>query len=424
MERKGKYSPEQANSLDMPRLEKIDFSGRFHIAESKKTWTGMICIKPSDLVISWINVEKGALGIYEGELDILATIHYSSYEYDKNQIDIDYLRWFARSSEFKRILREQAGGGIKTEIKPKKFLSLEISLPDIEEQRSIVQSILSVQEDINKVNSLNNQNVGFVTNLRSSILQDAIQGELVPQDPSDEPASVLLNRIQKEKEELVKSGEIKKQKELPPIKSEEIPFELPKGWEWVRLWAIWSLRRWKSKHRPRNDPALFNGGNFPFIQTGDVARAKDNWFVISTVNGYYNEFGLSQSELHPTWTLCITIAANIADCGFLGFEACLPDSIVCFDSSNDTIKRYTFLLVKNAKEYLDRIAPSTAQKNINLDILENLPIPLPPLAEQSRIVVKADELMVSCDRLESIMKSSAEDSEKLLESVLDKVFNP
>lgn len=74
-----------------------------------------------------------------------------------------------------------------------------------------------------------------IRSLRSSILQDAIQGKLVPQDPTDEPAAVLLDRIRKEKEELAKVGKIKKQKELPPISPDEVPFELPKGWEWVRL---------------------------------------------------------------------------------------------------------------------------------------------------------------------------------------------
>jgi type I restriction enzyme S subunit len=101
----------------------------------------------------------------------------------------------------------------------------------------------------------------------------------------------------------------------------------------------------------------------------------------------------------------------------------LPDSIVCFKTQNETIKQFTFLLIRDAKEYLDHIAPSTAQKNINLDILSNLPIPLPPIEEQSRIIAKVDELMLECDNLMEVTKKSMMEGQKLLESVLGKMFN-
>lgn len=157
--------------------------------------------------------------------------------------------------------------------------------------------------------------------------------------------------------------------------------------------------------------------------TGDVSNAKRTNWIITTINWYYNEFWLNQSELHKEGTLCVTIAANIAECGFLWFDSCLPDSIVCFDLISEELKRYTYFFIQNSKQYLEEFAPQTAQKNINLEILQNLPFPLPPTKELNKIVWKVDELMQSCEQLDEQVQQAKERSEKLMESVLQGVFN-
>jgi len=176
-----------------------------------------------------------------------------------------------------------------------------------------------------------------IDQLKQTVLQLAVMGNLVPQDPDDEPASVLLERIAAEKERLVKEKKIKKQKPLPPISEDEKPFELPRGWEWCRLPDVGELARGKSKHRPRNDIALYSRGNIPLVQTGDVARANR---IIETFTALYNEIGLAQSRLWKKGTMCITIAANIADTGILGFDACFPDSVVGFFCTINSSKEY------------------------------------------------------------------------------------
>ncbi|MFH1884109.1 MAG: hypothetical protein ABIL62_15535 [Planctomycetota bacterium] len=153
-ERKDRFKPAKANALGLKRLEKIDFGGKLHISESKPTKTNMIMIKKGDLVISGINAEKGALGIYDGNEDILATIHYSSYHYDKTKININYLRWFLKSSSFKRLLIEQAGAGIKTEIKPRKLLPLKFNLPDLKTQEKIAKLIALCEDLEEKLNQV------------------------------------------------------------------------------------------------------------------------------------------------------------------------------------------------------------------------------------------------------------------------------
>lgn len=257
--------------------------------------------------------------------------------------------------------------------------------------------------------------------LKQTILQLAVMGKLVPQDPNDEPASELLKRIAQEKAQLVKEGKIKKQKSLPPISDEEKPFELPEGWEWSYLSDIGILARGRSKHRPRNDPTLYADGTIPLVQTGDVARSNG---CINTYSALYNQLGLSQSKLWNKGTLCITIAANIADSGILNFDACFPDSVVGFTPyENEIPVLYFHYFMMTIKSTLEKFAPSTAQKNINIDILSQLFFPCPPLEEFHRIVDKVQNLLSVCDVLRAYIQSAQQTQLHLADALTDAAVN-
>ena len=257
--------------------------------------------------------------------------------------------------------------------------------------------------------------------LKQTILQLAVMGKLVPQDPNDEPASELLKRIAQEKAQLVKEGKIKKQKSLTPISDEEKPFELPEGWEWSYLSDIGILARGRSKHRPRNDPTLYADGTIPLVQTGDVARSNG---CINTYSALYNQLGLSQSKLWNKGTLCITIAANIADSGILNFDACFPDSVVGFTPyENEIPVLYFHYFMMTIKSTLEKFAPSTAQKNINIDILSQLFFPCPPLEEFHRIVDKVQNLLSVCDVLRAYIQSAQQTQLHLADALTDAAIN-
>ena len=257
--------------------------------------------------------------------------------------------------------------------------------------------------------------------LKQTILQLAVMGKLAPQDPNDEPASELLKRIAQEKAQLVKEGKIKKQKSLPPISDEEKPFELPEGWEWSYLSDIGILARGRSKHRPRNDPTLYADGTIPLVQTGDVARSNG---CINTYSALYNQLGLSQSKLWNKGTLCITIAANIADSGILNFDACFPDSVVGFTPyENEIPVLYFHYFMMTIKSTLEKFAPSTAQKNINIDILSQLFFPCPPLEEFHRIVDKVQNLLSVCDVLRAYIQSAQQTQLHLADALTDAAIN-
>ena len=276
-----------------------------------------------------------------------------------------------------------------------------VPLPPLAEQKRIVAKTEELLPYIDRYaqawSKLEQFNSRFPEDMKKSLLQYAIQGKLVEQRPEEGTAEELFAQIQAEKQRFIKAGKIKKEKPLPEITDDEKPFEIPESWMWVRLQQIGELSRGRSQKRPRNDPSLFVNGTFPFIQTGDVARANGH---ISHWTTMYNQDGVSQSRIWPSGTVCLTIAANIGDVAILDFDACFPDSVVGFNAYRPIISNEFFMYVLMCyKTILDKLSRSTAQKNINIEILSQIAFPLPPLAEQNRIVEKLEQLLPLCERL-------------------------
>ena len=196
--------------------------------------------------------------------------------------------------------------------------------------------------------------------------------------------------------------------------------ELPDGWEVTELKNVCEVKRGKSKHRPRNAPELY-GGNYPFIQTGDIRNANGSY--IKKYSQTYSELGLQQSKLWPKGTLCITIAANIGETAILDFDACFPDSVVGLLSRNGILfNKYLNYFFISFKQKLEELAPATAQKNINVDILERVNIPLAPLKEQHCIVQEIESRLSVADKMEQSIQESLQKAEALRQSILKKAF--
>lgn len=177
--------------------------------------------------------------------------------------------------------------------------------------------------------------------------------------------------------------------------------------------------RGKSKHRPRNDPKLY-GGPYPFIQTGEV-RNCDHVILESTQT--YNEVGLAQSKLWPKGTICITIAANIAETGILGFDACFPDSIIgIVVDERETTNDFVEYLLQSVKTQLKAQGKGSAQDNINLATFEDRKYWFPPLDKQKAIVEKLNGLSEKIRQLEVGYNEKLLALAELKQSVLQKAF--
>ena len=192
------------------------------------------------------------------------------------------------------------------------------------------------------------------------------------------------------------------------------PQKNPFNYPIVRLSEIGGLDRGISKNRPRNAPELY-GGKFPFIQTGDIANSRG---YIRTFKQTYSELGLKQSKLWPAGTLCITIAANIAKTAILTFASCFPDSVVGFIPGQKTNTEYVQFWLSFMQKQLEESAPESAQKNINLEILRGLAVPLPPLEAQNKFTA----IVKRYDQMFKVSKESERQAEHLFQSLLQRAF--
>lgn len=193
------------------------------------------------------------------------------------------------------------------------------------------------------------------------------------------------------------------------------PVRNEKGWDTKPLARLGNTDQGVSKHRPRNAPKLL-GGKYPLIQTGDVSNAGT---YITSYTQTYSEIGFAQSKLWPAGTLCITIAANIAQTGLLTFDACFPDSVVGFSSyPNESNPLYVLGLFWFFQRILEKNAPAAAQKNINLKILRELEVPAPPISLQDQF----GDIVEKVESLKSRYQQSLTDLENLYGALSQQAF--
>lgn len=429
-ERNGRIKYEEANGLGLQRVKKIDFSGAIHLDSETDTKTDMIRVKSGDLVISGINAAKGAISVYEGDEDVLATIHYSSYEFDPDKISVDFLKWFFKSSEFSDLLKEQIPGGIKTELKPKHILPLKVCLPKLPEQMSLAARLNDIRFEQLKLEHEIAHQQSLLGKLKQAILQEAIQGKLTADwraaNPDVEPASQLLKRIQAEKARLIAEKKLRKEKPLPKITPSEIPFAIPEGWEWCRLGSIAidvSYGTSQKAHLEAEGVPVLRMGNITsdgtlsysnlkyvspkirdlprlFLESGDIVFNRTNSYELVGKSAVFrNE--------KPFTLASYLIRVRL-------FESLVPEYTAYF--INSEICRTEFIEPD--------VIQQNGQANFNGTKLKTIPIPLPPLAEQAAIVERVEALMTTCRALETEIEQSRTHAAHLLQAVLKEAFAP
>ena len=239
--------------------------------------------------------------------------------------------------------------------------------------------------------------------LKNSILQWAIQGKLVPQDPNDEPARVLLDKIRQEKERLIKEKKIKRDKNASIIYrgednsyyekflatgevkciDEEIPFEIPLGWEWCRIVSLADVVRGGSP-RPAGSP-IFYDGSIPFLKVADLTR--ESSIYVKSFSSTIKEAGLSKTRLVEAGTLLLTNSgATLGVPKICTFETTFNDGVAAFLSLDERLKLYVYWFFCYMTDLYRNINQGTAQPNLNTDIIKMTLVPIPPYKEQIRIV--------------------------------------
>ncbi|MEQ5756965.1 MULTISPECIES: restriction endonuclease subunit S [unclassified Providencia] len=252
-----------------------------------------------------------------------------------------------------------------------------------------------------------------IKKLRELILELAVRGKLVPQDPNDEPASELLKRIEKEREGLVKSRKIRKSKVLEPVDTSELPFELPRGWEWCYLNDVGN---WGAGATPNRSNSKYYDGNIPWFKSGELSSD-----FISESEEKVTELALKECSLRDNKVGDVLIAmygATIGKTSILNVRGTTNQAVCACTPYSGISNVYLLTLLKAYKRIFIGMGAGGAQPNISREKLIATVIALPPNAEQNRIVYKVNELMSLCDQLEQQSLTSLDTHQQLVETLL------
>ena len=264
-------------------------------------------------------------------------------------------------------------------------------------------------------NSSNGQSAYGIKKLRELILELAVRGKLVPQDPDDEPASVLLKKIEEEKTQLVKEGNVKYQKPLPEVNDDEKSFDLPEGWEWQKLGNIIEFVNgfaFKSSDFSELGVGIVKIGD---IQSGEIQTSSMSRVDVSIVESLDKSLQVATGEM--------LIAMSGATTGKLGFNR--TDEVFYINQRVGKISPYAisveYLYYPLTTKIAENLAKSmgSAIPNLSTQQIKNIVIAIPPLVEQHRIVAKVDELMALCDKLEQEQSDNSETHQLLVKTLLD-----
>ncbi len=388
---------------------------------------------------------KGAAGAVTFSTGPCWPIDTTYYVRDCKHLSLRYSFYFLTSLRLDQFDRSTAIPGLNRD----DAYELVVLLPPLAEQRRIVAKIEELFSELDKgVENLEKARKQLKV-YRQAVLQHTFEGKLTAQWREEnknqlENPEQLLARLKQSREAryeqqveewkaLViaweetgnlgkKPSRPRKKGELPRLVSGAIASlpKLPNGYVYTHLSNLGELGRGKSKHRPRNAPELF-GGAYPFVQTGEVKAAGRE---IKKYSKTYSDFGLEQSKLWPKGTLCVTIAANIAETAFLGFDGCFPDSVVGFKAAGSLVlPAYVEFFIKSVRARIEAYAPATAQKNINLTTLENLIVPLCSLPEQQAIVTRLEASFSAMEQQKETIDEQLRKSAALRQSILKKAFS-
>jgi len=258
-----------------------------------------------------------------------------------------------------------------------------------------------------------------IARLRNFILELAVRGKLVPQDAKDEPASKLLKRIATEKAKLVKAGTARKS-EIDDVGPDDVPFSLPAGWIWTRLGSVGD---WGSGSTPPRGNLDLYGGNITWLKSGEL---NDNRYL-SGSEETVTEIAVKKGSFRlnrPGDVLIAMYGATIGKVAILAEEAVTNQAVCGCTPFGGVFNQFLFLFLLSQREQFHTASEGGAQPNISKVKIVWTPFPLPPFAEQHRIVVKVDELMALCDRLEAARAQREATRDRLAASTLARLNTP
>ena len=345
------------------------------------------------------------------------------------KITPEYLLYLLKSDEGKEAIGKNASGAVRKRLYFSNLANIEIVLPTIDIQKRRLISFKKTQQLLGKIKSQTSKE-SCLSQLKQAILQEAIQGKLTAgwrkQNPDTEPASELLKHIKAEKQKLVDEKKIRKEKPLPPISEEEIPFALPDGWGWCRLGKICS--KTGSGSTPRGGKTAYTNRGIPFIRSQNVyddgLRLNDIVCIPELIHKRMNGTIVYRKDL----LLNIT-GGSIGRC-------CIVDNKIIEANINQHVAivrtvfsglgyfAHNIICSPYFQQEIVNAQTGAGREGLPKNKMDRILIPLPPLQEQKAIVKIVESLMQKCTTLETEIKQSEIHAEQLMQAVIKKAFEP
>jgi len=393
------------------------------VGPEKKGATAYYIRKAGQFIYGKQNFHKGAFGVVPPELDgFESSADIPSFDVRNDCLPEWIFYYFKQGNRYLGLNRLARGVGSKR-IHPKQLANIEIPLPSLDEQESLIKKAKKFEGKTNTLIIEIDRQKKLLSKLRQAILQEAIQGKLTEdwrkENPDVEPAGELFKRIAAEKAELVKAKKIRKQKPLPPVTDDEIPFDIPETWEWCRLGDLSDV---KVGATPPRYNRLFWGGSVHWVSSGEVANN-----YITTTKETITPLALDKTsaELNPKGSILVAMIGQGKTRGqtaILNIDAATNQNVAairnfCISSE------YIWLFFLSRYEKTRSGASGGSQPALNGIKIKNTEFPLPPLAEQREIVNRVEAKLALCDKLEAEITAAEHHAKNLSAAILKEVFD-
>lgn len=390
-----KRTKEEYYKGDIPWLKTGDLNDGFinetpeHVSIKALEETSLTLNPKESVLIAMYGATIGKLGI----LKVEATTNQACCAcYPLENLYNKFLFYFlmANRENFKRM----GAGGAQPNISKEKIIHTLCPLPPLEEQKRIVAKLEEIQPLLDRYekayNRLETYNQKFPENLKKSILQYAVEGKLVEQHPEEGTGEELYQQIQAEKKKLIKEGKIKKSKKLPEITEDEIPFEIPENWKWVRLGEVYEVIMGQS---PKGSSVMSSEKGIEFHQ-GKIFFG-ENYLQKS------DKVTVDPKKIADINSVLLCVRAPVGKVNITPRKICIGRGLCAINSFVGKENKFLLYQLRTYEKYFNELSTGTTFKAISGQIINNTVIPLPPLSEQKRIVAKIEELMPMVEALES-----------------------
>lgn len=364
-------------------------------------------ITSGDIVLGIIGGSIGNVGIFDHEVKVIAQRSIAII----NTLNINaFVYCFIQSPHVQSLFGEKSSGTAQGGVYLGELKSIPLPLPPQGEQKAITEKVNELMVLCDELEAaekeLDTLESNFAEYLPKSILQAAVQGKLVPQNIHDEPADKLLERIKTEKAKLVRSGKLKKEKPLPPITKDEVPYDLPDGWVWCRLNDLCEYIQ-RGKSPTYSEQSVIPVLSQKCVQWSGVTLEKAKFIDPNSLGSYGDERFIKRRDLLWNSTGHGTLGRiGIVDTFKEKFKFVVVDSHVTVVRCVHHFVSADYLLIWFSSphvqsEIVSKSNGSTNQIELATSTIKEYIVPLPPLAEQQRIVAKVNDLMALCDALKA-----------------------